>query len=136
MDKNGGQGLDLQPSEKMIPYQQLWQDVVQNLQKGAESRQFITMTRSEVDHLDEKLHNDQPCESSQGSNSVLFTCGHYYTKQNFMEEVLVKFQKELSQGPDRLPNSAQVLQKYYTGSELLPLACPRCVLNALHSVGS
>lgn len=68
VDSSEGHGLDLQPSDKMIPYQQLWQDVVQNLQKGAESQQFIAMTRSEVDHLDEKLHGEQVLDSSQTSN--------------------------------------------------------------------
>uniref|UniRef100_A0A8W8M2N0 Uncharacterized protein n=1 Tax=Magallana gigas TaxID=29159 RepID=A0A8W8M2N0_MAGGI len=87
----------------MIPYQQLWQDVVQNLQKGAESQQFIAMTRSEVDHLDEKLHGEQ---------------------------------KELAHGPASVPSSAQVLVKYYNRGDLLPLACPKCVRNALHSVGN
>lgn len=136
VDSNEGHGLDLQPSDKMIPYQQLWQDVVQNLQKGAESQQFIAMTRSEVDHLDEKLHGEQVLDSSQTNNSVLFTCGHYYTKQNFLEEVLVKFQKELAHGHASVPSSAQVLVKYYNRGDLLPLACPKCVLNALHSVGN
>lgn len=135
-DSSEGHGLDLQPSDKMIPYQQLWQDVVQNLQKGAELQQFIAMTRSEVDHLDEKLHGEQVLDSSQTSNSVLFTCGHYYTKQNFLEEVLVKFQKELAHGHASVPSSAQVLVKYYNRGDLLPLACPKCVLNALHSVGN
>ncbi|XP_062616739.1 uncharacterized protein LOC134278436 [Saccostrea cucullata] len=136
MDTGEGQGLDLQPSEKMIPYQQLWQDVVQNLQKGAETRQFISMTRSEIDHLDEKLHGSQASDASQDNNSVLFTCGHFYTKQNFLEEVLTKFQRELSHGPGSLPGSAQVLVKYYHSNDLLPLACPKCVLNSLHSVGN
>nr|XP_022297301.1 uncharacterized protein LOC111106775 isoform X2 [Crassostrea virginica] len=137
MDTGEGHSLDLQPSEKMIPYQQLWQDVVQNLQKGAESQQFIAMTRSEVDHLDEKLHSNPSCDTgATNHNSVLFTCGHYYTKQTFLEEVLVKFQRELAQGPASLPSSAQVLVKYYSRGDLLPLACPKCVLNALHSMGN
>ncbi|KAK3101004.1 hypothetical protein FSP39_000154 [Pinctada imbricata] len=128
--------LDLQPSDKLIPFEQLWQDVVQNLQKGAESRQSIYITRSEVDHLDEKLHQaTYPSgENTANTAAVMFTCGHYYTKTAFIDDVLVKFHKELSQGPASLPESAGILVQYYNRQGLLPLACPKCVVNAIHSI--
>ncbi|KAJ8301898.1 hypothetical protein KUTeg_020885 [Tegillarca granosa] len=133
--------LDLQPSDRMIPFEQLWQDVVQNLQKGSETKNYIYITRSELDHLDEQLHeqNSTPVnkfsaeESLQEPNTVLFTCGHFYTKKSFFDEVLVKFNRELSLGSSSLPESASLLTQYYSRQGLLPLACPKCVLNALHA---
>jgi hypothetical protein len=147
--------VDLQSVDKLMPYEQLWQDIVHNLNKSPDTATYIYVTRSEVDHLEEQLHDqisgappgggvsssssrassggDSDVTSSSGANTVLFTCGHYYTKKTFMDDVLVKFNRELSQGPARLPESVTVLTQYYSRQGLLPLACPRCVLNALHA---
>lgn len=131
--------LDLQSGDKLIPFDQLWQDVVQNLQKGSESRDYIYITRTDIDHMAEKIEQTQGQQSlseevnSQEPNAVLFTCGHHYTRRNFMDEVMVKFNKELSQGPASLPGSASLLMQYYCRQGLLPLACPKCVLNTLHT---
>ena len=128
--------LDLQPSDKLISYDQLWQDVVQNLQKAEGTRDHIYITRSEVDHLDEKLQDQSYAgnDNQTYANAVLFTCGHYYTKKLFVEEVLVKFSSELSKGAVSLPESANVLVQYYNRQGLLPMACPKCVLNAIHAL--
>jgi len=138
---HGNSDLDLQPSDKLIPFEQLWQDVVQNLQKGSDSRDYIYITRTELDHLSEKLSEQttlgplsiQEEGNCQDTNVVLFTCGHHYTKRTFMDEIVVKFNKELSQGPNSLPDSATLLMQYYGRQELLPLACPKCVINAIHT---
>lgn len=131
--------LDLQPGDKLIPYDQLWQDVAQNLRKSSEMRDCIYITRTDLDHMTEKLEQITGPQSIQEEvnlqepNAVLFTCGHHYTRRNFMEDVTVKFNKELTEGPASLPNSAAILTQYYNKQGLIPLACPKCVLNTLHS---
>ncbi|KAK7503604.1 hypothetical protein BaRGS_00005143, partial [Batillaria attramentaria] len=43
--------LTLQPKSHLIPYQRLWQDIVRNVAKSSSSANTITLTRSQLDHL-------------------------------------------------------------------------------------
>ncbi|XP_046583387.1 uncharacterized protein LOC124290643 [Haliotis rubra] len=138
--------VEIQPCDKLIPYDRLWQDIVQNLQKHADSRSYISLTRNEMDHLEVQLE-DQTNRQNDGKDTqtdttqpidpdcaILFTCGHHFTRKTFTEEVLVSFDRELTEGPNKLPYSASVLKQYYSRQGLLPLACPKCVLNALMTI--
>lgn len=112
------------------PFNQLWDDVKQNLQK--EPTSYIYITRNELDHLDESLHMSRRSDSSE-PNVVVFTCGHNYTRQLFMEEILSKFEKEMTQGHTKLEKSGSLLMQYYQRPGMLCVACPKCVVNALQN---
>ncbi|XP_071082712.1 uncharacterized protein [Haliotis cracherodii] len=138
--------VDIQPCDKLIPYDRLWQDIVQNLQKHADSRSYISLTRNEMDHIEvqmeEKTNRQTDRKETQTDtiqpddphSAILFTCGHHFTRTTFTDEVLVSFDRELTEGPNKLPYSATVLKQYYSRQGLLPLACPKCVLNALMTI--
>ncbi|KAL5013415.1 hypothetical protein ScPMuIL_007685 [Solemya velum] len=131
--------VDLQSSDRLMRSDQIWQDILQNIRKTPDTKHYIYITRSELDHLEEQLavesdHHGDRTDMDTQSNTVLFTCGHLYTKQKFVEDVLEKFTKELSHGPSKLPETASVLTSYYNRKGLLPMSCPKCVLNALHAI--
>lgn len=130
--------IDLPLSDRLVKSDQLWQDILQNIRKTPDTKHYIYVTRSEMDHLEEQLavemdHHGDRSDADTQSNTVLFTCGHLYTKQKFVGDVLEKFTKELSQGPANFPQSASMLTSYYNKKGLLPMSCPKCVLNALHT---
>ncbi|XP_052092114.1 uncharacterized protein LOC127728604 isoform X1 [Mytilus californianus] len=112
------------------PFNQLWHDVVQNLQK--EHTNYIYITRGELDHLDENLHMSRRSSSSE-PNAVVFTCGHNYTRQIFIEEIMTKFEKEITDGHTKLERCGSILMQYYQRPGMLCVACPKCVVNALHN---
>ncbi|XP_063404631.1 uncharacterized protein LOC134688085 isoform X2 [Mytilus trossulus] len=112
------------------PFNQLWHDVIQNLQK--EHTNYIYITRGELDHLDENLHESRRSSSSE-PNAVVFTCGHNYTRQTFMEEIMTKFEKEITHGHTKLEKCGSILMQYYQRPGMLCVACPKCVVNALHT---
>ncbi|KAL3853004.1 hypothetical protein ACJMK2_016594 [Sinanodonta woodiana] len=115
-----------------LPFDQLWQNIIQNLSKNSEARKFIFVKKSEVDHLNEQLQDqDQAVPSSgdtQRTDAVLFTCGHHFTRVGFLSE-LTKFKKELTSAPVKMPGTSSLLTEYYNRKGPLPLACPKCVLN-------
>ncbi|KAK3585949.1 hypothetical protein CHS0354_038491 [Potamilus streckersoni] len=120
-----------------LPFDQLWQDIIQNLSKNSESRKYIFVKKSEIDHLNEQLQDqDQAVPSSgdtQRTDAVLFTCGHYFTKVGFVSE-LTKFKKELTSAPVKMPGTSSLLTEYYSRKGPLPLACPKCVLNSVPEI--
>lgn len=115
-----------------LPYDQLWQDIIQNLQKGQDARKYIYVTHSELDRLEEHL-----CEPGHNQGkvtaAVFFTCGHYYTKLDFMKE-LDRLNKDSTINSLKLPETLCVVREYYGRKGCLPLACPRCVHGAIISV--
>ena len=70
---------------------------------------------------------------------VLFTCGHHFTQSAFTDVVLATSLRELGTGTShltpsgKLPATVSLLQLYYRRPGLLPLACPKCVLNVLRA---
>lgn len=114
--------LDLQSSDKLIPMDQIWQDILHNLSKNSDIRDFIYITRSELDHMS---------QVSVNSSSVMFTCGHYFTQKLFTEEIVMKLNQEMTLG--NMPNTGSLLVQYYNRKGFFPMACPKCVVNALVS---
>lgn len=115
-----------------LPYDQLWQDIMQNLQKGQDGRKYIYVTHSELDRLEEHLR-DPDQSQGQATPAIFFTCGHYYTRKAFMEEV-DRMNKDTSVDSLKLPETLSVIRGYYSRKGCLPLACPRCVIGAVMSV--
>ncbi|XP_053407428.1 uncharacterized protein LOC123565052 isoform X2 [Mercenaria mercenaria] len=115
-----------------LPYDQLWQDIMQNLRKGQDGRKYIYVTHSELDRLHEHLSDPDQCQG-QVTPAVFFTCGHYYTKIAFTRE-LERMNKDSSIGNIKLSETLSVIREYYGRKGCLPLACPRCVLSAIMSV--
>ena len=129
----GGDQFEDLPSSMIngdkLSYDQIWQDILQNIAKGADARKYIYVTHGEFDRLDEQLDDT---DQGQTTLALFFTCGHYYTKAVFKKEI-DRFNKELKLGQVKLPESISLLTEYYSRKSSLPLACPKCVLNALSS---
>ena len=115
-----------------LSYDQIWQDIMQNIGKGLDAKKYIYVTHGEFDRLEEQLC-DTAQDQGQTTLAVFFTCGHYYTKAAFKRE-LDRFSKEMKVGQLKLPETISLLTEYYTRKSSLPLACPKCVLSALCSV--
>jgi hypothetical protein len=115
-----------------LPYDQLWQDIMQNLHKSKNSRKYIYVTHSELDRLAERL--DDPDQNQvQVTPAVFFTCGHYFTKSSFMKE-LDKMNKDTTLSSVKLPETLSVIRGYYDRKGCIQLACPRCVISAIMSI--
>lgn len=133
--------LPLQSQSHLIPYQRLWQDIVRNVGKSSSSANTITLTRSQLDHLHARVTDGT--DGTDGTSTVdagavvLFTCGHHYTQATFTSSVLSNTLEEISSSSHlasgKLPSTATLLQQYYTRQGLLPLACPKCVINVLRA---
>ena len=113
-----------------LPYDHLWQDIMQNLLKSRDSRKYIYVTHSELDRLNEHLGDP---DQDQVTPGVFFTCGHYYTEVAFREE-LERTSKDFSTGNMKMSETLSVVREYYNRKGCIPLACPGCVLGAIVSV--
>ncbi|KAL4238144.1 hypothetical protein ACF0H5_002856 [Mactra antiquata] len=129
----GGKGLSTIPVSILegdkLPYGQIWQDIMQNLQKGHESRKYIYVTHSEIDRLEEH-QNYHDRGQGHADSAVFFTCGHYFTKGSFINEI-DRMNKDMSSTHIKLPETLSVIKQYYSRQGHFPLACPRCVLSAI-----
>ncbi|XP_041350104.1 uncharacterized protein LOC121369224 isoform X2 [Gigantopelta aegis] len=130
-DSGSRSRVEVQCREKLVPYDQVWRDIVRNLEKIADAQRCILLTRSEMDHLEEQAEQIKEEDTCDKSLAVLFTCGHHFTQQTFKNEVLVSLENELTDSPNKLPFTASLLKQYYSREGLLPLACPKCVLQAV-----
>lgn len=115
-----------------LPYDQLWQDIMQNLQKGQDGRKYIYVTHSELDRLEQHL-SEPDLNQGQVTAAVFFTCGHYYTKLECMIE-LERLNRDSTISCMKLPETLSVVREYYGRKGCLPLACPRCVHGAIMPV--
>lgn len=132
----GGDHFEALPSNMIegdkLSYDQIWQDIMQNVAKGLNAKKYIYVTHGEFDRLEEQL-SDTDQVQGQRTLAVFFTCGHYYTKSAFEKE-LNRFSKEMKSSQLKLPETTSLLTEYYTRKNSLPLACPKCVLSALCSL--
>ena len=44
--------VEVQSKDQLVPYDQVWRDIVQNLEKNTDSRRCITLSHNEMDHLE------------------------------------------------------------------------------------
>ena len=121
----------------------LWQNIIENSANPV-LHKSITLTDHEVrelcsedtkapehsrtDDVDDNGHIDRQCEA------VLFTCGHHFTQQTFLQTVLPSFEANLLQAQNNLPHTARLLASYYRTKGYIPSACPQCVLSTLHNL--
>ncbi|XP_052272508.1 uncharacterized protein LOC127873013 isoform X1 [Dreissena polymorpha] len=133
IQKLGGDAFETIPNAMLdgdkLPYDQLWLDILQNLQKGQDTRNYIYVTHNELDRLQDRVSSG---DQGQITRAVFFTCGHYYTKDLFTNEI-ERFNLESFIGGFKLPETLSVIREYYSRKEAMPLACPRCVLSALNT---
>ena len=131
----GGDTFENVPSTMLdgdrLPYDSLWQDIMQNINKGHGAKDYIYITPNEIDRLEQQL-TDSDTAQGQGhfTPSVFFTCGHYYTKASFIKEA-ERLDKDAAVGGIKLPETLTVIKVYYSRKSCMPLACPRCVLGAM-----
>ena len=132
----GGKSFDSIPSEMLegdkLPYDQLWQDIIQNLQKGMDAKQYIHVSHTELDRLEEQLlyTDGNPGEKV---SAVFFTCGHYYTQISFKKE-LERMEEPLKLGNFSFRETLSVIVDYYKRDGTMPLACPKCVLGIISNL--
>ena len=131
----GGEHFENLPSSMVagdkLSYDQIWQDIMQNVAKGVNAKNYIYVTHGELDRLQEQLSDSDQIQG-QSTLAVFFTCGHYYTRTAFEKE-LNRFSKEMKTDQLKLSETGSLLTEYYSRKSSLPLACPKCVLNALYT---
>ena len=65
-------------------------------------------------------------------DSVVFTCNHNFPRYYVIDFILPEFKQRLSGLPKPLPQTTEVLVRFYTQiRSLIPAACPCCVYNNL-----
>lgn len=132
----GGKTFDKVPSAMLeddkLPYDELWKDIMQNINKGEGTLDYIHVTHSELDRLEQQLYEPEIVQG-QKTAAVFFTCGHYYTKDSFVKET-ERLNKEQVVGGSKLPETMSVIKEYYSRKGCMNLACPRCVHSALMMV--
>ena len=132
--------LGVKTSEKQVPAEKLWQGIVQNLKKSLESKAAISVSHQELLSLCNKKVNSAHLSTEIVSNGnvasndlkgpvVLFTCGHHYARNAFLEAVIPELDTALSGGSHT--QTWALLRQFYHSEGFCPLACPRCVLRAL-----
>lgn len=145
----------IMPSDKLIPHFQLWNDIVQNIRKMSVAHPSVAISYPELQHLqltsalatnanstdsDHHLADNLPSTSSTEqkppvlpSKIVAFTCGHHFLEQSFKNDTLVNLNIQLAKD-QRLPRAAVLLTECYSKFGLLPLACPRCVMQTISTI--
>ena len=145
----------IMPSDKLIPHFQLWNDIVQNIRKMSDAHPSIAISYPELQHLQltpvaapnassgnssHRSANGTPSTSSTiekpsvvPSKIVAFTCGHHFLEQSFKNDILVNLNIQLAKD-QRLPQAAVLLTECYSKFGLLPLACPRCVMQTISTM--
>ncbi|CAL4068400.1 unnamed protein product [Meganyctiphanes norvegica] len=131
------------------PSQQM-DKVLSNL--ASKTTATITLNKTDVDNLtseeavntidkpEEKLTDSDTLSKSKSASSqeekatkrkekdsVLFTCGHHFTRKEFKKSVLPQLETSVMSVPGLLGKTARVLLDQYH-SEQPELACPHCVL--------
>ena len=130
----------------LLPADKLWHNIFQNLKKDHESRTAISMTTQEVQSLNNtiEIENSERRTAAlevndQTQAAILFTCGHHFTAQRFVDKVC-SMEAALSGGGLSRQRSAargsgQLLVKYYTQQRgQTCMACPACVLSAVEGI--
>lgn len=115
-----------------LPYDELWQDIMQNINKGQGTRDYIYITHSEIDRLEQQL-NETDSTQGHATLAVFFTCGHYYTNLSFTKEV-ERLENDTAVSGIKMSETLSLIKAYYSRKRGMPLACPRCVLGALLTV--
>ena len=127
--------LRVKQEEKLLPKDKLWEDIVQNINKGKETRPCITLTKQDVASLVSSQNNVTSSEQSHQfeSHVRLFTCGHNYPESYFIDKILPEIETSLKFNGTPLRLTASLLNDYYQCEEPQAMACPRCVVAALRT---
>ncbi|XP_074645668.1 uncharacterized protein LOC141901958 isoform X2 [Tubulanus polymorphus] len=100
-------------------------EINNHLEEGRNKRHHIALTNNEINALN---HSD----NSEGAGVFAFTCGHYFTREQFHEKILPDFSEGFFGDLARVKKTAEVMLKIYkSDKKFYPLACPRCVLRFL-----
>ena len=76
--------------------------------------------------------NGGSMESKNEPDSVVFTCNHNFPRYYVEDVILPEFSQRVQGLPKPLPETAEMLIRYYTQKRtLIPAACPCCVYNNL-----
>ncbi|XP_055882453.1 uncharacterized protein LOC106072788 isoform X4 [Biomphalaria glabrata] len=119
--------LQLQARNKLTSKEQLWTGILRNMKKETGA---ITLTHTQLDHLVDTGDHSEAFQST--SNSVLFTCGHHYSKKRFATDGVGWLVSEIISSPVSLPYSATLIKHILNECQIKPSSCPRCVLQGLH----
>ncbi len=117
----------------------------QNLKKDINTNTCIHLSADQVQTLVESCDRSRGLDAEirgvsgaskdaeQSCDAVVFTCGHHYTRENFLLSVVPSFEANLSEAPNNIPQTAALLSGYYRNRGEQPMACPRCVLATIQS---
>ncbi|XP_077982825.1 uncharacterized protein LOC144437691 [Glandiceps talaboti] len=134
------QGLQHQPND--VPEEKLWQEILQNLKKDLNSREFIQLSHNDAQALLKALKEQIQSNTyryvpeEQEPDIMVFSCGHHFLKQPFLLTTVPLFETAMNNLPVPLPATADIMVHLYRMNGCVPLACPNCVLSALKQLES
>ena len=126
----------VKPESKLLPTDNLWCDIFENLRKDHKTRSAIVLTAQEAQLLIDTSEMDKLPDqtvSNASVSAILFTCGHHFTRQRFLDSVQ-RMQSDLSQRNHIMLHSTSVISGYYQQHRLEAIACPNCVLSAIEAI--
>ncbi|XP_064605669.1 uncharacterized protein LOC135470577 [Liolophura sinensis] len=139
------QALPLKSGDKLIPYDRLWHEVLQNVRKDWDMHNYIYLTARDIDILQLQVGKQKSQSASQNSHQdssdtvkdgdvVVFSCGHNYANSFFQKEIVPELNRDIGIGPLALPKTATLLTQYYNRRDFIPMACPKCVLTTVQAI--
>ncbi len=69
-------------------------------------------------------------KSSSLKQHAVFTCGHYFTREDYQDKILPQFKQRAEQLPIAVPVTTKLLLGEFQ-QRVMNLACPVCVFNYL-----
>lgn len=138
------EGLQLKSGDKLIPYDRLWHEVLQNVRKDWDMHNYIYLTARDIDILQLQVgkqksksaseNSQPPSDAVKDGDVVVFSCGHNYANSFFQNEIVPGLSRDIGMGPFALPKTATLLTQYYNRRDFIPMACPKCVLTTVQAI--
>lgn len=111
----------------------LWIEVLRNLTKDLSRHSNITVPENSLSSIRNyrqkvALQQDLPAKKD---NIVIFSCGHSFSENQFLDKTLMEFQERVNDFPTPIPNTKSYIHGYYKHSPVYSIACPYCVFQFL-----
>eukprot|EP00051_Salpingoeca_urceolata_P002060 m.46672 g.46672 ORF g.46672 m.46672 type:complete len:1586 (-) comp11874_c0_seq2:28-4785(-) len=126
-----GAALLKMPSSARLSGQQLWSSIVRNIAKDIQARTSATIlcVQDESASSASAASSRQQADGAMG-DTVVFTCGHDFTRRAFTNEAIPELRRRLQGLPFDVQASSQLLVQEYLKQRPC-VACPHCVFAAL-----
>ena len=126
-------GLE-ETTDRLVSADILWHHILTNIQNTNSNKMCITVSQNVLSEAGDSTDNTDgllPQTVSSKAWTVLFTCGHNFSRVAFLETVLPELEGELATKAGMVSDPASILHQYYTRDASIPLACPNCLIHTL-----